>query len=267
MRAAAVGALAHEAQSVVQAIRDELAPGTVGPIVVMGMLAEQLAKELGAGAAPGAVVADDGTRMSGAEVLVRIVAGDPSETDEAFVRTADTRGIHVVIVQLWPQADWTRPFVLSPFVVECRAGEGFPLREIADRIVDTSERGSLLAARIPALNDSVSHGFVRQAVIRAAVIGFASRAKGATRPLIALEQVRMLARLRASTPGATESDEVPVIASGTALALAAGFAFRGLARSARQVLPAPVVDAAVAAAGTWALAKALRVIEARLPTP
>jgi hypothetical protein len=266
MSAAAVGALAYEARSVVQTMRDELEPGTVGPIVVSGMLAEQLAKELGAEAAPGAVVPDDGPRVPSAEVLVRIVAGDPSETDDEFVRVADTRGIPVVIVQLWPQSDWTRPFVLSPFVVECRTGEGFPLREIANRIVDASERGSLLAARIPALSNAVSHGLVRRAVIRAGMLGFASRGKGATRQLIALEQVRMLAQLRASTPGAAGSDEVPLMAAGAALALAAGFAFRGIARSARKVLPAPVADAAVAAAGTWALAEALRVIEARLST-
>jgi|GEM_PF-3923525 len=64
---------------------------------------------------------------------VRIVAGDPSPEDEALVAEAAREGIEVVIVQLWPQADWTRPFVLSPFVVECRAGEGFPVEEIADR--------------------------------------------------------------------------------------------------------------------------------------
>ena len=43
------------------------------------------------------------------------------------------------------------------------------------------------------------------------------------------------------------------------------FAFRGIARSARQVLPVPVADAAVAAAGTWALAKAVHVLASRLP--
>ena len=182
-----------------------------------------------------------------------------------FVRTAEQRRTPVVVVQLWPQAEWTRPYVLSPFVVECRAGEGFPLREIADRIVEASEHGPTLAARVPELKKAVSHSIVRHAVIRSALLGAAGASTGAARPLIALEQVRMLARLRASTTGSAEPDEMQVVAGGAALALAAGFAFRAVARSARQVLPAPIANAAVAAAGTWALARALRMLEARIP--
>jgi hypothetical protein len=264
--AAGFRALAYEARSVVETVRDELSPASVGAVIVSGMLAEQLTRELGAEALPGAVASDDGERMPAAEVLVRVVAGEPSEADDAFIRAADQRGTPVVVVQLWPQADWTPPFVLSPFVVECRAGEGFPLREIAERIVEASEHESLLAARIPALRKAAAHGVVRQAVLRSAVLGVAGASKGAARPGIAREQIRMLARLRAMTTGSAGSDEMPVVAGGAALALAAGFAFRGVARSARQVLPASMADAAVAAAGTWALAKALRVLEARIPS-
>jgi hypothetical protein len=249
----------------VQTARDELSPAKAGPIVVSGMLAEQLTRELGAGASAGAVIVDDGAQVSAAEVLVRVLAGEPSEADESFVHTADQHRTPVVVVQLWPQADWTRPYVLSPFVVECRAGEGFPLREIADRIVEALEHGPTLAARVPELKKAVSHGIVRYAVIRSAFLGIASSGRGGTRPLIALEQVRMLARLRATTTGSAGSDEMPLVAGGAALALSAGFAFRGVARSARQVLPAPLADAAVAAAGTWALARALWMLEARVP--
>jgi hypothetical protein len=263
--AAGFRALAYEARSVVETARHELSPASVGPVIVSGMLAEQLTRELGADAVTGAVTADDGVRVP-AEVLVRVVAGEPSEADDAFIRTADQRGTPVVVVQLWPQADWTPPFVLSPFVVECRAGEGFPLREIADRIVEASEHGSLLAARVPALREAAAHGVVRQAVLRSAVLGVAGAGKGAARPLIALEQIRMLARLRAMTTGSAGSDEMPIVAGGGALALAAGFAFRGVARSARQMLPASIADAAVAAAGTWALAKTMQALEARLPS-
>ena len=251
----------------VETARHELSPTSIGPVVVSGMLAEQLAKELGADAAPGAVSHDgDGTRLPPAEMLVRVIAGEPSAADDAFVRTADRRGISVIVVQLWPQADWTPPFVLSPFVVECRVGEGFPLREIADRIVEASEHGPLLAARIPALKEAVAHGVVRHAVLRATMLGVAAAGKGVTRPLIALEQVRMLARLRATTTGLTESDEMPVIAVGVGLTLAAGFVFRSAARAAQEVLPTPVANAAVAAAGTWVLARTMRAIESRIPS-
>jgi hypothetical protein len=264
--AAGLRALAYEVRSVVETARHELSPGSVGPVVVSGMLAEQLIRELGADSVAGAVTADDGARVPVAEVLVRVVAGEPSEADEVFVRTADERRTPVVVVQLWPQADWTPPFVLSPFVIECRAGEGFPLREISDRIVEASEHGPLLAARVPALRKAVSRSVVRQAVVRSAVLGVAGAGKGAARPLIALEQIRMLARLRAMRTGSVGADEVPFVAGGAALALAAGFAFRGVARAAREVLPAPAADAAVAAAGTWALAKTMQALETRLPS-
>jgi hypothetical protein len=265
LSAAGLRSLVREARSVVQTARDELASGSAGPIVVSGMLAEQLARELGAGASAGAVVATDGAPVSTAEVLVRVVAGEPSEADETFVRTADRRGAPVVIVQLWPQADWTTPFVLSPFVVECRAGEGFPLGEIAERIVGASEHGPVLASRVPELKKAVSHAAVRQAVLRSALLGLAGASKGAARPLIALEQVRMLARLRATNTGSVGSDEMPVVAAGVGMALASGFAFRSVARAAREVLPAPVVEVAVAVVGTWALARALRILESRIP--
>jgi len=250
----------------VQTARDELSPQSVGAVAVSGMLAEQLAKELGAGAVPGAVLVHDASSVPFADVLVRIIAGEPSEEDEELVDAGDRRGTFVVVVQLWPQADWAPPFVLSPFVVECWPGKGFPLSEIADRIFEASEHGPLLAARIPVLKEAISSALVRRAVLRSAVLGVASSGKGATRPMIALEQVRMLARLRATTTGSAESDGMPAIAAGVGVALASGFVFRGAARVAREVLPAPVADAAVAAAGTWVLAKALRVLETRLPS-
>jgi hypothetical protein len=263
--AAGIRALVREANSVVQTARSELSPADVGPVVVSGMLAEQLAKELGANGAAGAVAVDDGTRASSAEVLVRILAGEPSEADNDLVREADERGTPVVVVQLWPQKDWKPPFVLSPFVVECRAGEGFPVREIADRIVDAVEHGPLLASRVPQLEQAVSHAIVRRALTRSVLLAIAGRGSGVTRPLLALEQIRMLARLRAAATGAG-SDETALVAGSAALALTAGFAFRGVARAARQVVPAPLADAAVAATGTWVLAKALRALEARIPS-
>jgi hypothetical protein len=55
-----------------------------------------------------------------------------------------------------------------------------------------------------------------------------------------------------------------VRAGGAAAVLATGFALRSVARSLRTFLPSPVANVAVAAAGTWALAKALELAEARI---
>ena len=266
MTAAGVRAFVNEARGLVFAVRDEIEVRHVGPIVVSGMLAEQLAKELGAGGAPGTVVAAGAVPHGRAEVHVRIIAGDPTPDDESVVAEAAADGTEVVIVELWPQADWTRPFVLSPFVVECRTGEGFPIGEIADRIVDATENASALASRVPALAEALRSALVSQAVLRSALIGLVGSRLGRSRPLLVLEQASLIARLRAISSGPAVADELPVVAGGAATVLATGFALRGAARRAGAVLPAPVVNAAVAAAGTWVVARAFRTLEPRLPS-
>ena len=163
MRGVGTRALVFETRRVLETARDELSPSGTGTIGISGMLAEQLAKELGADATPWAVLTHDTSRIPIADVLVRVIAGEPSQEDEALVRAADRHGTPVVLVQLWPQADWKPPFVLSPFVVECQAGRGFPLGEIADRIFDASEHGPLLGASIPVLSEAISRGLVRRA--------------------------------------------------------------------------------------------------------
>jgi hypothetical protein len=75
----------------------------------------------------------------------------------------------------------------------------------------------------------------------------------------------MVARLRAVSSGTAVSDELPVLAGGAAIVNASGFALRRAAHIAREFLPRPVADAAVAAAGTWALAKVFQLLEPRLP--
>jgi hypothetical protein len=263
---AGVRALVGEVYRLGSEIRDDVDPGSVGPVAVSGMLAEQLAKELGAGAVPGTVVVGGSEVVARAEALVRIVAGDPTPEDEELVRAADAAGVPVVIVQLWPQADWTAPFVLTPFVVECRTGEGFPVAEIATRIVEATESSVALASRAPVLEEASRSGIVNRSVRRAALIGLGGSRLRASRPLLTLEQVRMLSQLRTGAAGRPASDELQARAAAAAGVLAAGFVFRGVARSLRSVLPAPLAQAAVAAAGTWALAKAYELVEPRLPT-
>lgn len=261
-------AVALQTRDVVRTAREGLSERTVGPVVVSGMLAEQLARELAAGAVPGAVVFGEAPRVVDAEVFVHVIAGEPSPADDALAREADRRGIPVVIVQLWPQEDWTPPFVLSPFVVECETGKGFPVREIADRVAVAARHSTALASRVPALTEAVSTRVVHETVVRAAFLAVLGARKGAPgRPLITMEQARMLARLRRATTPSTHSEDLPVVAGGAAaLTVAAGFAFRGAARKAQTVLPVPLANAGVAVAGTWALAKLLQTLETRMPT-
>jgi hypothetical protein len=256
-----LGAGVREGGKLFGALREEHA-GPVGSLVVSGMLAEPLARELGAGARPGAVrVREDGA-LAGAEVAVRVVAGEPSAEDRSLVDEADRAGIPVVLVQLWPQEKWTEPFVLTPFVVECRAGEGFPVGEIADRISEAVERAPELAATIPVLRPSVEQDVVRGSVVRAALLGALGARRGSSRPALALAQAQTVSRLRALDPQlAGTSPDPRALAGSAALVYASGFALRALARTGRGKLPAPLVHAAVAAGGTWALAEGVRRLE------
>lgn len=263
MSAAGIRSLVEEARRVGFTVREHLEPEPAGHLAVSGMLAEQLAKELVVGAEPGAVVVGGAEHAGRAEVLVRIVAGDPTPEDEELVRSADAHSAPVVIVQLWPQADWTRPFVLTPFVVECRAGEGFPVHEISDRIIEATERDAALAARVPMLAGASRDFAIRSAVIRAGFVGLLGARSSAARPLLSLEQVRLLSRIR-NVSGATGDEELRLRAAGAATVVAAGFAFRKTARALRTFLPAPLANAAVAAAGTWALAKAAELADTKL---
>ena len=263
MSAARFRALVGEVRDVGTVLTADDDTASVGAVGVSGMLAEQLVKELGAGAAPGAVVVGGAELVDRAEVLVRIVAGDPTDEDEQPVRAADARGVPVVIVQLWPQADWTTPFVLTPFVVECRAGEGFPVDEISDRIAEATENAAVVGSRAPVIAEASRDGLVKGAVVRSTLIALAG--SRAARPLLTLEQVRMLMQLRTVSAGSGAEDDLRLRAGGAAAVFAAGFAFRGVARSLRAVLPAPIAHATVAAAGTWALAKTYELVESRLP--
>ena len=251
-----------EVRDLWRAIQSEDGPKS-GGLVVSGMLAPQLARELRAGAEPGAVTEGDDPRIATAGVAVRVIAGDPIDEDTAFVRAAEEASVPVVLVQLWPQAEWRRPFVLSPFVVECRAGEGFPVPEIASRIAEAADHASTLAARVPVLQDAVTADVVRGAVVRAVLLATTGARRGSSRPLIALEQARMISQLRALDPRLSLTSSSRAAVGGAALVYATGFALRAAARAARRALPAPAVDVAFAAAGTWALARAIRELETR----
>jgi hypothetical protein len=253
-----------EARNVVSALRDERQVARIGPVVVSGMLAEQLAKELSSGAKPGAVVVGDDPRRARAPVAVRIIAGDPSDEDDAFVRAAEKAEIPIVIVQLWPQEGWGAPFVLSPFVVECKTGEGFPLGKIASQIATAADDATALAARIPVLEQTVEHALRRDAIIRSALIAASASGKKAARPALLLEQIGVVTRLRALEDREPQGEEqMPIVAGTAAAAIAVSYGLRELARLARRRIPGPLADAAVAAAGTWAVAEIFRRLEAR----
>lgn len=267
MNLAAVRARVGEARELRATLEEGPRDEVAATIAVSGMLAEQLARELGRDAVPGAVRVTEGRALSSGDLAVHVIAGEPNEDDRAYVRSANRLEIPVVLVQLWPQEDWTAPFVLSPFVVECRPGEGFPVDDISARIVDAVGTGSALADRVPVLRDQLERRLVRDSVVRAGVVGALGGRGRAARPLITLEQARLLARLRpvgddVAVPGGTQA----LVAGSVATLEAWGLLFRGIARRSRGIVPARVADAAIAAGATWALAAVAKTARATLAT-
>src|SRR5919106_6733769 len=266
MNLASLRALVGEARELRSTLEEGPRDEVAATIAVSGMLAEQLARELGRHAVPGAVRVVEGRALSSGDLAVHVFAGEPGEDDRAYVGSANRLEVPVVLVQLWPQEDWTSPFVLSPFVVECRPGKGFPIDDIAARIVDALGTGSALAERVPVLRDQLERRVVRDSVVRAGVVGALGGRGRAARPLITLEQARLLARLRPVGDDAVPGGQQALVAGSVAALEAWGLLFRGLARRSRGTVPARVADAAIAAGATWALAAAAKTARATLGT-
>jgi hypothetical protein len=232
------------------------------PLLVTGMLAEQLARELGAGGDPTLV------RTSGepdaAGIFVRVVAGAATAEDERQFRAATRAAVPIVAVQTAEPGRAVRlPYVLAEDVVQVMPGSGFPVDEIADRIAAAlGGAGAPLAASLPVLRDAVVRRRATDAAVGAAALAALGAGSGPRLPVLALAQARMLSDVAVASgaeQGGDGRDAAQQLALPLAAALGTGLAARELVR--RAPFRARVVDAAVAAAATLALGALFR----RLP--
>jgi hypothetical protein len=232
-----------------------------GPLLVTGILAEQLARELGAGGDPTLV------RTSGepdaAGIFVRVVAGAATAEDERQFRAATRAAVPIVAVQTAEPGRAVRlPYVLAEDVVQVMPGSGFPVDEIADRIAAAlGGAGAPLAASLPVLRDAVVRRRATDAAVGAALAALGA-GSGPRLPVLALAQARMLSDVAVASgaeQGGDGRDAAQQLALPLAAALGTGLAARELVR--RAPFRARVVDAAVAAAATLALGALFR----RLP--
>jgi hypothetical protein len=233
-----------------------------GPLLVSGVLAEQLARELRAGGDPG-VVRTDGEPAE-ASAVVRVLAGPATAEDERVLRLAVRALVPVVAVQT-ADVPVRVPYVLAEDVVECPPGSGFPVPAIADRLAaGLGERGAALAASLPVVREAVERRLALESAVSAGAVAALQAAEGPRLPVLALTQARLLTDIEAAegkTAGGDGAAAAQALALPLGAALATGYAARTLVR--RLPWRSRLLDGLVAAGGSLALAAAFR----RLPRP
>jgi uncharacterized protein (DUF697 family) len=225
-----------------------------GPLVVEGppVLAESLRRDLGRDARPGAV---RGGSPQGAHAFVLVLAGPPGTEDEELLKLAHRKGVPTIAVLAGPGLEPRVPYVLATDVVSVPAGAGFPVDEIAGVLAARlAERGSSLAARVPALRPAVAQRLIDTFSRRNAMVGAAIFVPGADFPVITLGQLRLVLRLAEAHGVEVDRRRLPEIMG----VIGGGYAFRGLARQALRYVPIAgfAVRAGVAYAGTRAMGEA-----------
>ena len=153
--------------------------GSTAPLVVTGVLAAELARALRGGADDGAAVRVGGD-SGGAAAMIVVLGGRPTADDERVLREAARASVPIVVVQTDPRADVALAYAPAQAVVVCRAGQGFPVEEIAVALASRLGRDAVpLAARVPVLRACVVRELIRRASLRAAVVGALPWRKGA----------------------------------------------------------------------------------------
>jgi uncharacterized protein (DUF697 family) len=224
-------------------------------------LAGVLARELGRGAAPGAVRVTADPR--GASVLVYVLAGPAGEEASRMLRAARRPRVPVIVVLADPALEARVPFVLATDIVRVGVGAAFPVDEIARRIAEKlDDEAAPLAALVPALRRPVCDALIASYSKRAAVIGAAVFLPGADMPALTLNQIRLV--LMIATAHGVEVDRERL--SEVLAVVASGFALRTAARQVLGAVPVAgwAVKGAIAFAGTRAVGEtAVRYFAAR----
>ena len=224
------------------------------PLVVSGPLAEQLQRELTRGGGAEAVRA--GGRPESASVLVRVLAGAPTQEDAAELKAAKRAKVPVVAVQTGRE-DFDVPYVLATDVVACPPGSGFPVEEIAAVVAaKLGEDATALAAHVPVLRELVVEALIERFSRRNALIGAAVFVPGADFAVLTLNQLRLVLRLAVAYGVEVDQQRLPEVVA----TIVAGMGFRGLARRLLGAIPIAgwVIKGGVAYVGTRTLGEAAK---------
>jgi hypothetical protein len=205
------------------------------PLVVGGAreLAPMLQRDLGRGAATGAVRAH--AEPKGAAVYVHVMGGS---ADAAELKRA--RRAHVPIIAVADSRADTVPHVLATDVVRLAPGQGFPIDEVAAAIArKLGEDGAPLAARVPVLRRAVAQELIRSFARKNGIVGAAVFIPGADMPILALNELRLVLRLHQAYGLEVDPRErLPELAA----TMAAAFGLRALARELLDLEPVEAAE-------------------------
>jgi hypothetical protein len=238
--------------------------GAARPIIVSGPRARELADGLTRDG-DGSLVRVGGEPANAAAYVV-VLDGELGAAEEARLRQATRAGLPLLAVVLG-ELEGELPYVLPDDVIDvAEPGGALPVDQIAERLAAIlGTDGVALAARLPALRDSVNRRRTLDSALGvAALAAFSGGAGRPLLPVLALTQARTLRQLSLargeSAPSAPDAIATTV-APELAASLAVGLACRTLVR--RLPMRGRLVEALVAGAGTFALASAGRYLRAR----
>ncbi len=237
--------------------------GKPAPLVLGGapLLVDALRRELVRDGDASAVRDASLGALDGAAALVYVLGGEPGEEDERALRAADVAGVPSIV--LGPDPRTPLPYVLATDVLPLRAGEGFPLDDLARLLGANLDEGAVaLAARLPALRRGIAEALVTKVARQNAIIGAAVFIPGVDFPVLTLNQLRLVLRLAAAYGQELDAQRLPEILG----VVGSGLGLRAAARQALGVVPIAgwAVKGGIAYSGTRALGEAaIRYFEAR----
>ena len=203
----------------------ELSQTTDRPLLVAGLLAEQLARQLTAGGDAHAV--RTGGSPDDVEALVYVIGDSVTDDDERVLKFARRARVPVIVVAAGREAPPRIPFVLPTDVVRVEPGHGFPVETIA-RVLARSlgEEATSLARRLPVLRPAVCDRLIDSFARKNGIVSAAVFIPGADLPVLTLNQIRMVLRICAACGLEVDNQRAPEILA----TIGAGLGLRALAR-------------------------------------
>ena len=246
---------------VVYGIVKELGKTRDRPLLVLGALAAQLARELAAGGDAQAV--RTGGPPQDVEAMIYILGGAVTEEDERVLKLARRARVVTIVVAAGREVPERVPFVLATDIVRAEPGHGFPIDAIAFALArKLGENGTSLARHLPVLRPAVCKVLIESFARKNGLIGAAVFIPGVDFPVLTANQLRLVLRICAAHGLEVDNERAPEIAA----TIAAGLGARALARELVGAVPVAgwLIKGALAYAATKALGQAtIKYCEAR----